>query len=768
MTSRISSRRFGRLLPIILVATVSTVALADPPTRVARLSYAAGDSSYSPAGENDWVDAPLNRPLTTGDRLWAGAGAQDELQIGSAVLRLGGNTSVTLLNLDDRTAQVQLTQGSLNVHVRRLRQDEVFEIDTPNLAFSLHEPGDYRIDVDADGYATTVAVHRGQGEVIGEGAAYSIGASQSYRFAGTGLHEYQALALPPPDEFDRWSSERERRAERSASARYVSPDMIGYEDLDDQGSWRNDRVYGNVWVPFHVAADWAPYHDGHWSWVEPWGWTWVDNAPWGFAVSHYGRWVNQDDRWAWVPGPIAAQPVYAPALVAFVGGNGFRVAISGGNVAGVAWFPLAPQDVYRPAYKVSLNYFAGVNSGNAEVNRTNITNVYNNTNVTNITYVNRAVPGAVIAVTATAFTQSQPVSRSAIKLNTGEIGNARIAPVAMAAPVAPVAVSVRGAAVAGHAPPAAALTRQVVVNTAPPAAPVPFAARQPAMASNPGRPLDSAQLAKIAPAAPVQAAPIKLAHPPQAAAPINKAPPSIAVPQNADQAPKQPVAPAKEATQVAPLMPALPAVPPAPLPHAKPGEPASAAQVKPPFESQLDAKPAPNPPAEPSRETRPAAMAPPHDAKPFPSQPSVPAQDTKLAPMPQPHEQFHGPISVPVPAREPIHEQRAIPAAPSEPVREARPAPVQTSVPQHEPSREQPLVPPHEINTAPPQPQPAREMRPPAPAPAPRPQPGPPPVMHTPVAPAAPAPRPEPGKHEEPRPDRDPNKGPGKNPQDDK
>jgi hypothetical protein len=26
--------------------------------------------------------------------------------------------------------------------------------------------------------------------------------------------------------------------------------------------------------------------------MSPWGWTWVDNAPWGFAPFHYGRWVG--------------------------------------------------------------------------------------------------------------------------------------------------------------------------------------------------------------------------------------------------------------------------------------------------------------------------------------------------------------------------------------------------------------------------------------------------------------------------------------------
>ena len=125
---------------------ISTGVLADPPSRVARLGYMTGAVSFSPAGENDWVQATINRPLTTGDRLWADAGARAEIQVGGAMIRMNAGTGVSVLNLDDRIAQLQLTQGTLNVRVRRLEPNQVFEVDTPNLAFTLRQPGEYRID----------------------------------------------------------------------------------------------------------------------------------------------------------------------------------------------------------------------------------------------------------------------------------------------------------------------------------------------------------------------------------------------------------------------------------------------------------------------------------------------------------------------------------------------------------------------------------------------------------------------------------------------
>jgi len=149
--------------------------------------------------------------------------------------------------------------------------------------------------------------------------------------------------------------------------------------------------YGPVWRP-RVAVGWAPYRHGHWAWVGPWGWTWIDDAPWGFAPFHYGRWTHLNGGWGWIPGRRVARPVYAPALVVFVGGSGFSASMSFGGGGGVAWFPLGPREVYRPAYHVSNTYVQNLNSNH--VTNINVTNV----NITNITYVNRTVVGAVTAV----------------------------------------------------------------------------------------------------------------------------------------------------------------------------------------------------------------------------------------------------------------------------------------------------------------------------------------------------------------------------------
>jgi hypothetical protein len=516
----------------------------DPPSRVARLGYMEGSVSFQPAGEQDWVGAVDNRPMTTGDKIWADRGSRAELQLGSAVIRLSENTGISFLNLDDRTAQIQLSSGAINIRVRRLDRDEAFEVDTPNLAFSIYQPGSYRVEASEDGSNTVVTVREGDGEATGNGQSYKIHAGQRTTFSGTDSLEADMEQIGDPDQFDNWAYNRDHRWENSRSARYVAPDVVGYDDLDDNGDWRDEGDYGHVWYP-HVAVGWAPYRDGHWAWIDPWGYTWVDDAPWGYAPFHYGRWVSVGGRWGWVAGPVAVHAVYAPALVVFVGGGGGW----GGNIG---WFPLGPREVYVPSYQVSRAYVERVNISNTTVNNTTITNVYNTTivnkttNITNVTYVNRNVQGGMTAVPQHAFSSAQPVARTAVAVNAEQM---RAAPVSARVAVNPTREAVLGskAATANRvtAPPAAVMNRQVIAKQAPPPPPPTFAARQQAMQAHPGQPLPRQELARMAPAA-AAAAPrpvVKVAPPAKPATPTTGHPmnqPANNQPANNGARPSQP------------------------------------------------------------------------------------------------------------------------------------------------------------------------------------------------------------------------------------
>src|SRR6266446_6361340 len=472
-----------------------------PPSRVARLSYTHGNVSFEPAGTDDWVSAVVNRPITIGDKLWADNDGRAELHLDSAAIRLSSNTGFSFLNLDDRITQVRITEGVINVRVRHLDPDDTFEIDTPNLAFSILREGNYKIDVNEAGDTTIVTVRNGEGEVTGGGSAYTLHPRETGTFAGIDQLDADIQSFRDNgDDFDRFCSDRDRREDRSQSSRYVSSDVIGYEDLDDNGGWRSVPEYGTVWFPHTTIVGWAPYRYGHWAWISPWGWTWVDDAPWGFAPFHYGRWVAVGGVWGWVPcapsavvGVAYVRPVYAPALVAWVGGPHFSIGIGigGGGGAGVAWFPLGPREVYVPSYHVSRTYVTNVNVSNTTVNNTVVNNYYNNVvvnkNVTNIRYVNQAAPNGVTATSQENFRSARPVGRNMMRIDRRDVETAQVN--VTTPTVAPEQRSVLGSGGAATArPPARLQDRAVVPKTPPPAAPVSFVRQQQEIQANGGRP----------------------------------------------------------------------------------------------------------------------------------------------------------------------------------------------------------------------------------------------------------------------------------------
>lgn len=499
-------RALGKLRSSIMVAAlftgiISTAAYAqeDPPDRVARLNYVSGNVSMEPAGLNEWAPADVNRPFTIGDYLYTDQGSRAELHLDIAAIRMDQNTSFGFLNLDDRTVQIKLTEGDMYFRLHNFGSDQVFEVDTPNAAVTLLRDGVYRFRVDPNGNMSFVVVREGQAEITGGGQAFTLNPGDSAMLTGTEQIAADIETAPAPDDFDNWCAARDAHEANLTSARYLPPTVIGSEDLDDYGTWQDTGDYGPVWYPRTVAAGWAPYQDGHWAWIEPWGWTWVDNMPWGFAPFHYGRWQYIGNRWGWCPGPIArgaggfvAQPYYAPALVGWLGGAHWGASLVGGGPS-LGWIPLGFGEIYTPPYACTQPYFRNVNVYNTRiVNNVNITNVYKTVYVDHRVYdrqfVNVRAPNAVMAMPQTAFASGRPVRQNGTVVRSAEL--ARITNAEVIAPqVAPTRLAV--APTAGRPAPrpvAQVVQRQVVARNAPPAAPAPFAARQQYLDTHAGQP----------------------------------------------------------------------------------------------------------------------------------------------------------------------------------------------------------------------------------------------------------------------------------------
>ena len=369
----------GWLLSVLGLLLFSAQAVradeGDPPSRVARISYTDGPVSFQPGGQGDWGTAQRNGTVTIGDKLWTDKDARAELQAGQAAVHMASMTALSFLNLDDNTIQMRIAEGSINFRVRELREGEVYEVDAPNLAFTVKEAGAFRLDVSEDGASTRVTVIRGSGDVSAGGQSYPIKAGERGEFNGTEDVRYGISAAPGPDNFDQWAQGRDEKEDNSTSARYVSRDTVGYSDLDDNGTWDEVPEYGHVWYPNSVEVGWAPYSDGYWSSVGPWGWTWVDYEPWGYAPFHYGRWAYIGNRWGWCPGSYYARPYWGPAFVGFYGGGGWGVGFGFGG--GVGWFPLGFGEPFCPWYRHSFGYARNINIYNTRIRNVN---VFNNRN----------------------------------------------------------------------------------------------------------------------------------------------------------------------------------------------------------------------------------------------------------------------------------------------------------------------------------------------------------------------------------------------------
>jgi len=457
----------------------------DPPGRVARLAYMAGTVSFKPAGTDEWAPATLNYPFKTNDQLWTDGDARAELSAGNVTIRVAPGTSIGLLGLDDRATHVMIQQGSAIVRVWRLGEGRWVEVDSPNSSVTLMKPGLYRIGFDGPANTTKLVVRGSEAEVLAAGSTFRVEAQQQARVTGNvdANLSYDVTEAAPVDDFDQWSSQRDARV-TSAPADHVSRDMIGYEDLADNGTWTVAPDYGAIWRPTVVVAGWAPYRYGRWAWVAPWGWTWIDDASWGFAPFHYGRWAFYAGAWGWVPGPVVARPWYAPALVGFAAAGAWSVSFGVGG--GFGWFPLGPAEPFVPFYRAGPGYLSRVN--------VSVTNV----NVTNVAYVNRGVPGAFTAVSRETVVLARPVGPAAVAVPSAAVASATVTGSAPA--VAPRAESVfaRPASTAPVARPAAPIASRVVVTrraAAPPA--VPFRAQQTALAARPGYPVGAATLASL-------------------------------------------------------------------------------------------------------------------------------------------------------------------------------------------------------------------------------------------------------------------------------
>ncbi len=667
----VASLLAGQSAPAFAQQAENTTTAGDPPGRVGRVAQLTGDVSFHTADEDHWEPATVNYPVTTGNAFWTQPQASADLGVGGTRATLNQSTELDIETLDDLHFIATAPQGEVYLRITDLVPGEVDTIRTPRGEISFTAPGRYSIAAGDTATPTVVTVDSGAATITGPGVTLNVGAHQTATITGADTF-VGAIGAEAPDAFLTAQIARDQPvvvANRIAPPPAVAQ-MTGYEAVADTGTWTPTPDYGQVWYP-PVDPDWVPYRHGHWGYVAPWGWTWIDDASWGFAPFHYGRWVEIQNRWAWtpvVPGVAVGigyeRPVYAPALVSFVG-LAAGVAIGVGIGASVGWIPLGPREVYRPPYHVSNTYIRNINV-------TNVTNVTNITNVTNNrTFVNQRV--------------ATFVPQSAMQRSQGVAALARPVPAAQLASLRPLnQVPVQPTMATRGITPAVAQSLHIAPAAGAPVAP--RVAPGPAVASRTGN------------------APLPLA--PRGGRPV--------LPAGAPQAAARPAAPVT-ASPAPPRAPGLPALAPqggAPRPMQPGGAPGPAITPR---------SAAPRPNAEGPRVPVPGAPVPAGTAPAAAAQrPVEPAQTRPVAPqsVPQPAHPVAPVTPVPHPAASAPQVARPVPTAPAPRPAAAAPAPhpaASVAAPAPRPATPAPVPRP-----APPAPRPAApEPRPTAPEPRP-------------------------------------------------
>ena len=313
--------------------------------RVARISFTAGDARIRRSASDEWETVTLNLPVVEGDEIVTESGARVEVQLAKDQhLRIAENSSFKMAIYSDEGVAVSIATGTLHIRLRSFDKDKTFfEVDAPKTTIAIQSAGSYRIDSGAVSTPDVrVAAFSGEARIYTETSGFTLKNGRRARLFidGPAQGEWDiGDAMAVMDGLDRWSSERDEAIALQLAAshydKYYDDDIYGADDLNDNGQWIHTREYGYVWRPFSSAvqayADWSPYRYGHWRWLPTFGWTWVNDEPWGWATYHHGRWFYHNGYWHWSPYGYyrPSRSWWRPALVA--------ITIVRNNIC---WYPL--------------------------------------------------------------------------------------------------------------------------------------------------------------------------------------------------------------------------------------------------------------------------------------------------------------------------------------------------------------------------------------------------------------------------------------------
>lgn len=323
-------------LAVLMLGALMPAHAADPDTMYVR--YIEGSVNLSESGSPQSMEAVVNTPLIEGDTVATGPGGRTELFLkDGSMARIGKNSVMKVLAMDDKGVQFKLEQGSAYIVSQGSREVPIF-LGTPLVALDITSPSTVGVDAYSNGINEISVL---KGSIFASQGPDRMLVRQGERLILRADGSMPVVArLRAPDDWLRWNTGRDTAAVAGAgtseSYTYLPEELRAYSsDLDTNGQWIYNPEYNYVWVPTVImVGTWSPYRHGRWAWIRG-SYVWVGYEPWGWVPYHYGRWVH-DRRagWCWVP-PKHRDVRWEPAHVAWV--NSSRH---------IGWVPLAPGERY--------------------------------------------------------------------------------------------------------------------------------------------------------------------------------------------------------------------------------------------------------------------------------------------------------------------------------------------------------------------------------------------------------------------------------------
>lgn len=358
--------RFFSVLAVLLAGTLILSAndlddtLPDVTDRVARISAVDGDVQIKRADTDEWERVVLNLPVVEGDEIVSAEDSRFEIQFSTSKhLRVSSDSFLRIVTMRDDGIAIGLSQGKASIRLLEFDpQAGYFEVDAPGTTVAFQRSGRYRLDAEQGTDEVVVGVlEGGEARIYSSTSGFTLRSGRSARVFTDGRNagDWEVGSLSHyGDDLDEWALEREsviaRRLNDAYYDRYYDRDIYGADELSDHGQWIHTREYGYIWQPFSSAtagySDWSPYRYGHWRWIPAYGWTWVNDEPWGWATYHHGRWIWYKGRWYWSPYGYYryGRSWWRPALVVMT--------VYGGNIC---WYPLPYHYRY---YNYNRHYYS--------------------------------------------------------------------------------------------------------------------------------------------------------------------------------------------------------------------------------------------------------------------------------------------------------------------------------------------------------------------------------------------------------------------------